>query len=121
MYCICCKKNNVKPLDVSSKKSDKSEEDLLWSKVTKPDGKIHTISNEMINNGIIEIIDSGYGSIHDGDQFIIAICDRCIDENLKDGTLLYWGNYMGFSDISDSDIEKSRQTFRRRCNIDKLI
>ena len=45
----------------------------------------------MIDNGIIHIIDAGYGSVHDSDQFVIAICDDCIKENLEDATLLYYG------------------------------
>jgi hypothetical protein len=42
----------------------------------------------MVNDGIIQTIDGGFGSIHDTDTFIIAICDDCITENLEDGTLL---------------------------------
>jgi hypothetical protein len=67
------------------------------------------------------MIDAGYGSTHDGDQFVIAICDECIKENVQDGTLLYWGNYMGFSDISEDDVQKSKMIYRRRKNIDKLV
>ena len=85
MYCICCKKNNV-ILETHSytKKSmigaeDKlTEEDILWKDSKRPDGSLVNVNNEMIDNGIIHIIDAGYGSTHDGDQFVIAICDDCI-------------------------------------------
>jgi hypothetical protein len=76
----------------------------------------------MINNGIIHIIDAGYGSTHDGDQIILAICDDCIKENLEDATLLYYGNYMYTHEkFIVEDVEKSKQKYRRRNNLDNLI
>jgi hypothetical protein len=98
------------------------EEDILWKDSKRPDGSLVNVNNEMIDNGIIHIIDAGYGSTHDGDQFIIAICDDCIKENLGDATLLYWGNYMGgYGDMITDEIEKSKQKYRRRNSLDKLI
>ena len=128
MYCICCKKNNVIPntQPVSSKISTEDspphhEEDILWKDSKRPDGSLVNVNNEMIDNGIIHIIDAGYGSTHDGDQFIIAICDDCIKENLADATLLYWGNYMGYGNMIVDEVENSKQKYRRRKNLDKLI
>jgi hypothetical protein len=125
MYCICCKKNNVIPntLPVSSKISTEdsppqNEEDILWKDSKRPDGSLVNVNNEMIDNGISHIIDAGYGSTHDGDQFVIAICDDCIEENLQDATLLYWGNYMYANDYANDEIKKSQQTYRRRKNLD---
>ena len=119
MYCICCKKNNVKPM----KSDTESEEELLWKSETKArhDGQIiySTIDNEMVDGGIIHLIDAGYGSKHDGDRFILAICDDCIEENEKNGTLLYWGNYMGFS-FTEDEVEKSKLMYRRSNNLDEL-
>jgi hypothetical protein len=120
MYCICCKRDNVTPYDEMTNNSY-SEEELLWGTEETTDGRIRTINNRSANDGIIHMIDAGYGSTHDGDQFIIAICDECIRENVKDGTLLYWGNYMGFPDLSEDDVQKSKMTYRRRKNIDKLV
>lgn len=121
MYCICCDKNKVTPHEYSRNKSNKlSEEDILWKHEKLENGKSKTINNDMVTGGIIHIIEAGYGSKHDGDQIIIAICDDCIFDKLDDGTLLYFGNYMGFSDISDEDIEKSKKTYRRRKNLDEL-
>jgi len=75
----------------------------------------------MIDNGIIHIIDAGYGSTHDGDQFVIAICDDCIKENLGDATLLYYGNYMYAPEgYVEEEREKSKQKYRRRKNLDNL-
>jgi hypothetical protein len=129
MYCICCKKNNVtpNPPPVSSKISTEDsppqhEEDILWKDSKRKDGSLVNVNNEMIDNGIIHIIDAGYGSTHDGDQFIIAICDDCIKENLGDATLLYYGNYMGgYGDIITNEVEKSKKIYRRRKNLDGLV
>ena len=128
MYCICCKKNNVIPNtpSVSSKIATEDsppqfEEDILWKDSKRPDGSLVNVNNEMIDNGIIHIIDAGYGSTHDGDQFIIAICDDCIKENLADATLLYYGDYMYGGDYANDEIENSKKTYRRRKNLDKLI
>jgi hypothetical protein len=110
MYCISCKKNNVKP-------ADSPEEDILWKKCDN-----RNINNEMVNDGIIHIIDAGYGSKHDGDQFIIAICDDCIKENLEDATLLYFNNYMySKEEFIQEEKEKSKLKYRRRKNLDDLV
>jgi hypothetical protein len=134
MYCICCKKDNVIPFDGTSRVLSPSyklkknphhpeitEEDILWKKNKRPDGSLVNVNNEMIDNGIIHIIDAGYGSKHDGDQIILAICDDCIKENLEDATLLYYDNYMFPDESSEEDIEKSKQKYRRRKNLDDLV
>jgi hypothetical protein len=127
MYCICCKKNNVIPFDGSYKlrknprHPEITEEDILWKNKRKDGSLVNNINNEMIDNGIIHIIDAGYGSKHDGDQIILAICDDCIKENLEDATLLYYDNYMFPDESSEEDIEKSKQKYRRRKNLDDLV
>jgi hypothetical protein len=127
MYCICCKKNNVIPNtpSISSKITTEDsppqhEEDILWKNSKRKDGSLVNVNNEMIDNGIIHIIDAGYGSTHDGDQLVIAICDDCIKENLKDATILYYGNYMYGGDYANDEIEKSKKAYRRRKNLDNL-
>ncbi len=123
MYCICCKKNNVKvSLPVREEESQIStEEDILWKVGRRPDGSLVNVNNEMIDNGIIHIIDAGYGSKHDGDQFVIAICDKCIKSNLEDATLLYYGNYMfATEEFVEQERETSKQKYRRRKNLDDL-
>lgn len=124
MYCICCKKNNVIPIDTKYQKGEVEilEEDIIWKDSKRKDGSLVSVNNEMIDNGIIHIIDAGYGSGHDGDQFIIAICDDCIKENLQDATLLYYGNYMYAREgFVEEEKEKSKQKYRRRKNLDKLV
>ena len=129
MYCICCKKNNVIPNTppVSSKIATEDsppqhEEDILWKDSKRPDGSLVNVCNEIIDNGIIHIIDAGYGSRHDGDQIVIAICDDCIKENLEDATILYWGNYMySNTGFVYEEVEKSKQKYRRRKNLDDIV
>lgn len=48
--------------------------------VTKPE-------SAMWNGGIVDKVTAGYGSDHDMNQFIIAICDECI----KDGSVQFAG------------------------------
>lgn len=128
MYCICCKRDKVIPSSNEFDESE-SEEDLLWKneeiKIVDWSGDERksrkTINNLMVDGGIIHIIDAGYGSTQDGDRIILAICDDCIKENLEDGTLLYFGNYM-FSDkefIKES-VDKSKKIYRRRKNLDSI-
>ena len=72
----------------------------------------------MVYDGIIQTIDAGFGSIHDTDVFIIAICDECIKENLEDGTLLLFRS----GDLNpEKHVEKSKKIYRRRKNLDGLI
>lgn len=122
MYCICCKKNNVIPENYRSGFSETEEDVLYLKKEIKSDGSTLNINNEMVDNGIIHIIDAGYGSKHDGDQFLIAICDDCINVNKEDGTLLYYNNYM-YSDekFIEEEKEKSKKIYRRRKNLDGLV
>jgi hypothetical protein len=127
MYCICCKKNNVIPETFSYTKESMrgvkekvEEEDILWKDSKRPDGSLVNVNNEMIDNGIIHIIDAGYGSTHDGDQFVIAICDYCIKENLEDATLLYYDSMFDREEYVEEEREKSKQKYRRRKNLDNL-
>lgn len=123
MYCICCKKNTVTP---SLPDGVTCEEDLLWKKTKLGnDGSYyeHNINNEMVMGGIIQIIDGGYGSKHDGSRIILAICDDCIKGNLEDATLLFFDDYM-YPDkyfIDKEFVEKSKKAYRRRKNLDGLV
>ena len=115
MYCICCKKNVVNPYDrktLGTLGENITEVELLWEGSDVYLGK--DITHEMIDNGIIHIIDAGYGSSYDGDRFIIAICDDCISINKNDATLLCYG-------YDTSDVELSKKLYNRRKNIDNLV
>ena len=129
MYCICCKRNNVLPMEIAFPKNqtdkNKIEEDFLWKneKVENTANNhpyYRTIENEMVNDGVIEIINAGYGSKHDGDRILLAICDDCIKENLADGTLLYFSNYMTKIGV-EGEVEKSKKLYQRRTRLDGLV
>lgn len=124
MYCICCKGFKVEPMSFAPKDSlsELTEEELLWTEVDEDrSGRKYTstIDNEMIDGGIIQIVTAGYGSNHDGDKFIIAICDDCIQSNLDDGTLLLFksGSYV----TPEEDLERSKKIYKRRKRLDDLI
>lgn len=46
----------------------------------------------MWNNGIVDKISANYGSKFDGESFLIAICDNCIES--RNQRLNPIGNYM---------------------------
>jgi hypothetical protein len=128
MYCICCKRNNVLPMEIAYPNSygrdlNNIEEDLLWKNEkdeTSKQNYYRTIENEMVDNGGIEIVNLGYGSRHDGDRILLAICDACITENLADGTLLYFSNYMTNIGV-EGNVEKSKKLYQRRTRLDGLV
>ena len=114
MYCICCGKNNVRPVPIDGKST---EQDIIWG---NDEGL--TINNEMVYGGIIHIIDAGYGSKYDGDRIILAICDDCIKQKLEDHTLLYFDNYMHSDNpTTKEEIENSKKGYNRRKNLDDLL
>jgi hypothetical protein len=96
----------------------KSEEDLLWREELR-NGRTLTVDNEMVNGGIVQLIHAGFGSAHDTDSFIIAICDNCIAENLEDATLLLFrsGHYIN----PEKHVNDSKKKYRRRKNLDGLV
>lgn len=124
MYCISCGKNNVIPENFRNGTYN-SEEEILYIKRERKDitsYPVLDIDDEMIHGGIIQTISAGYGSIHDGDNFIIAICDDCINRNKQDGTILFHGNNMyPVEEFTDKEKEKSKKIYRRRKNLDGLV
>lgn len=120
MYCICCDKDNVHPDRNELSRNNKTESELLWLDESVGDRK-RTINNLMVDGGIIHIINAGYGSIHDGDMFILAICDECIKNKMSDSSLLYYGNYMSRGEYSKDEVEKSKMLYNRRKNLDELL
>lgn len=65
--CVCCEKE-IKKLD--------GLKDKDWE--------------GMWDGGIVEKISAGYGSLLDGDMYVLAICDDCVRRK----QLKYVGNYM---------------------------
>ena len=56
------------------------------------------------DNGVVDLISPGYGSIHDADMYVIAICDNCIEKKRKEKKLLYVGNYFGNGPHNDEEV-----------------
>ena len=94
--CICC--------GISIESLEVGEGMILW------------------NNGVVEEMSAGYGSINDGDLFSIGICDDCIDSNYKNGRLIYHKDYMmSVGKFNDNELEKMRSIRLRERNLNKLI
>lgn len=121
MYCICCKKDVVKPYSYDDKYKDLSEEDMLWL-LDRTEKNYTTVDNMGANNGIIKRMQAGFGSGYDTDTFIIAICDDCIKSEIENGYLLYWGSQISVNSERSKELRnKSKQLLRRNSNLDKLI
>lgn len=121
MYCICCKQNKVTPFDalLDGQIGGLNEEEMLWREEEGHNGRTLTVDNEMVNGGIVQILHAGFGSAHDTDSFIIAICDNCIAENLEDATLLLFKS--GHYSKPEMYVEESKKKYRRRKNLDGLV
>ena len=57
--------------------------------------EIETLNaNALFEDGLVDTISAGYGSRHDGDVYVIAICDACVTKKKEDGSLIYLRNYL---------------------------
>jgi hypothetical protein len=128
MMCICCDKKISLLYPEIDLPDGKLEEDVVFN--TKEKIQIDGSHDEEItldagskmwNNGIVNKVSAGYGSSHDGDEFIIAICDDCITTKKRTGNIAYINNYMGYSLPGDEDYEKSRIAWRRYNRIDDIL
>jgi hypothetical protein len=124
MMCICCDKKisllYLEDLD------GKTEEDVVFNKSKRPVGRVDEeividASSQMWNDGVVQKLSAGYGSCHDGDEFIIAICDDCIIKKKATGNLAYIDNYIGYLSKEDEDYINSRTSWRRYNNINDFL
>lgn len=122
--CICCDKKitllHPEHLD------GKTEEDVVFNKSKRPVGRRDEeieidAGSQMWNDGVVHKISAGYGSCHDGDEFIIAICDECIIKKKATGNIAYIDNYMGYLSKEDEDYVNSRTAWRRYNNINDFL
>jgi len=51
----------------------------------------------MNSQTVVDVIAANYGSKHDGEMYLIAVCDNCIDNCLLSGKIKWRGNYMAGS------------------------
>lgn len=88
------------------------------------DGSVRLIDidSTMWDDAIVEKMAAGYGSSHDGDMFLVGICDECMKNKMNSGNTILVGNYMA-SDVTieaKKSIENSIQKARRLKNINEL-
>lgn len=129
MMCICCDKRiSLINWDGKDKQGEEMDEEKIvfekrkrqvYDKQTSDFDKEITLdaTSEMWNSGVVGKIEAGYGSRHDFDQFVIAICDDCLEKKKLQGVVAYTGGYMSTPD----DFEKSRIAWRRYNRIDDLL
>lgn len=67
--CICCNKT-IERLGIGKRKAAQKPEQDNW------------------HNGEVNSFYCGYGSCHDDDTFLIAICDDCIFDKLDRGIII---------------------------------
>jgi len=121
MYCICCKKDNIILDDMMDREHPITEEEYLWMDKTMSNGRKINVNDIHSIGGITQTLNAGYGSSHDTDQIIVAICDECIKENLESGFLLYRGNYIHPNHpYTTEQVEKSKRIYRRNKNLDRI-
>ena len=125
MMCICCDKKIS--LLYPETLEGKTEEDIVFNKSKRPVGRRDeeieiNAGSQMWNDGVVNKISAGYGSIHDGDEFIIAICDDCIAKKKATGNIAYVDNYMGYlTKSADESYINSRTAWRRYNNISDFL
>ena len=128
MRCIFCQKDKIKHYETDSsiseeqaifdvEKTDLNEEAQKYYKKNK---LITDANSRMWHGGIVNIITAGYGSSHDTDQYVIAMCDDCVTEKEANGVLLYHSNYMSPA-YGEESKEKSKSLYRRNKNLDDLL
>ena len=126
MYCIKCERDNCKPVDNHGDVSTNLEEELdcLYYEGPKmQNGYNRSINNLNVHGGIIQTMESGYGSNYDGTIIILAICDDCLESALDKATILYKDDCM-FADkefIKNQYVEPCKLRYIRRKNLDNLL
>lgn len=69
--CICCKKNTINPMYLDENPIDPlKQEKGMWE------------------NGTVFLLNYGYGSSHDLDNYYAALCDECTTDLDKSGIII---------------------------------
>jgi len=122
MMCICCDKKISLYLT-----EGKNEEDVVFNKEKRgihgePEEEIILdAGSQMWKDGVVDLISAGYGSKFDTDEFIIAICDECLDKKIMTGNIAYIGTYTGQSVKGTQKYESARIAWRRYNRINDLL
>lgn len=59
---------------------------------------VNTVDGQSLHNGMAGGIDCGYGSSHDTNVYMIAVCDACITQKVKENRLTFVYSYMPNAD-----------------------
>jgi len=81
---------------------------IICSEEIKLLSDTNLLHQAMWHNGIVDKIAAPFGSIFDGNMYIIGICDKCIKE--KEDKLIYVGDYL-MTD-KDPDLYKVLQPYK---------
>lgn len=83
----------------------------------------YKLESGMYSDAIVDSVVAGYGSIHDGNSYYVAICDECTGKALDDGRLAYKFNYTG-SKPSKEELDRWDNGYKQRMrdnNIKNLL
>lgn len=129
MRCICCD-NKITP--GSLPRGIETHEDMVFKPVNRQypgynknkeedsDSSFReTAGSRMWNDGLVSDVSAGYGSRYDGGQYVIAICDDCLEKKMNDGTIAVTGNYI--YSLDKEEMENYKRIWRRSNNLDELI
>lgn len=83
-------------------------------------GKSYMPESQVWENGIIDRLDAGYGSINDGNMYYMGICDTCVKENTDNGRLRFAGSYLGFKIYSETELTEFEKKRTRENNLNLL-
>jgi hypothetical protein len=70
----------------------------------------------MYLNATTGLIEAGYGSSHDGGEYIISICDDCLKLKVDSGIIAHIGDSLSSKGETDN-----RKIWRRNNNLDELL
>ncbi len=122
MKCVCCD-SKIRMLD-SYDKEIENEEDAVFKTVKHGyDDKFSytRAENRMWGDGVVGNISAGYGSKKDGDCYVIAICDECVEAKKLNGTIAHVGDYMMPDYYRDHEEEEAKKIWRRYNQLDDLL
>ena len=117
MRCICC---NAK-IEAIYQNENKTEEQLVFDVEHRVSRRGCTIVNAANSScrkdGLVGIVSAGFGSSHDGDEFAIGVCDKCIDEKLNTGQIAYLDNNIGGDSKKGIEIKNKWKDIWKKFNL----
>lgn len=75
---------------------------------------------DMWNDAIVEVITAGYGSSHDCDAYLIAVCDSCLEQKRKEGSAIFLYNGM-FKSSSEEMRNEHNVNLHRKMKLKRIL